>query len=155
MTRREAREAVFALLFEAEFRKDETAEQIYAAAVEHRDLPKDSYIHDVFFGIDANRATLDAMIEKHARGWTIGRMSHVSRSVLRISAYEMMFMREAVPFRVSINEAIELTKKFDGDKARGFINGILNAIKNDLTNDQPKASDAPIATGDEDSAEQQ
>lgn len=154
MTRREAREAVFALLFETEFRKDEPVDMIYAAAVENRDLPKDPYIHGVFFGIDANRETIDAMIEKHARGWTIGRMSNVSRSVLRLSAYEMMFMRDSVPLRVSINEAIELTKKFDGDKARGFINGILNAIKDDLTTAKEQASEEPTESVGEDPAEQ-
>ena len=55
-------------------------------------------------------------------------MSRVSRSVLRLAAYEILFMRKQIPIRVSINEAIELSKKFDNEKAKGFINGILNAV---------------------------
>lgn len=133
MTRREAREAVFGLLFETEFRADEEPKEIYRSSTEHREIPRDTYVYRVYFGVTEKRDELDAQIEKHAKGWTIGRMSRVSRTVLRIATYEMMFMDGKVPMRVSINEAIELSKKFDSEKARGFINGILNAIKNDLT----------------------
>ena len=58
-------------------------------------------------------------------------MSKVSLSVLRLCVYEMLY--EEIPFAVSINEAVELSKIFDDDKAKGFINGILNSIKNELT----------------------
>ena len=133
MTRREAREAVFGLLFETEFRSDETAEAVYTTSTENREIPDDAYIRGVYFGVNENREAIDAMIERHAKGWTLGRMSRVSRTVLRLSCYEMMFLGDKVPMRVSINEAIELSKKFDSEKARGFINGILNAIKNELT----------------------
>lgn len=154
MTRREAREAVFGLLFEAEFRKDETAETIYSTSTENRDLPDDPYIHAVYFGVFEHRAELDAMIEKHAKGWKIARMSRVSRAVLRLSCYEMMFMRDAVPVRVSINEAIELSKKFDSDKARGFINGILNAVKNEIfSNAKSDTSCEPVIGSEETKAQ--
>ena len=136
MTRREAREAVFGLLFETEFRSTEPVEIIYSTSTENREIPNDPYIYAVYFGVAEHRSELDAMIEKHAKGWTVSRMSRVSRSVLRLSCYEMMFMRESVPVRVSINEAIELSKKYDSDKARGFINGILNAVKNELLSEQ-------------------
>ena len=132
MTRREAREAVFGLLFETEFRMDEEVETVYRTSVENREIPEDPYIRGVYFGVMENRAAIDAIIEKHAKGWSISRMSRVSRTVLRLATYEMMYMQDRVPVRVSINEAIELSKKFDSEKARGFINGILNAVKNDL-----------------------
>ena len=133
MTRREAREAVFGLLFETEFRADEDPKEIYRTSTEYREIPRDAYIHRVYFGVTEKLTELDAVIEKHAKGWTVSRMSRVSRTVLRIATYEMMFMDGKVPMRVSINEAIELSKKFDSERARGFINGILNAIKNELT----------------------
>ena len=132
MTRREAREAAFGLLFETEFHSDETAETVYKMSTENREIPDDPYIHGVYFGVIEHRDEIDKVIERHAKGWTINRMSRVSRTVLRLACYEMMVLREKVPMRVSINEAIELSKKFDSEKARGFINGILNAVKNEL-----------------------
>jgi N utilization substance protein B len=103
---------------------------------------KDKYIEEVYFGVLAHRDELDAMLDKHAKGWKVSRMSRVSRSVLRLAAYEILFMRKQIPIRVSINEAIELSKKFDNEKAKGFINGILNAVKNDVMNPE-KAEEAP------------
>ena len=142
MTRREARERAFELLFETDFRADESSERIYEIATEAREIPKDKYIEEVYFGVIAHRDQLDAMLEKHAKGWKVSRMSRVSRSVLRLAAYEILFMRKQIPIRVSINEAIELSKKFDNEKAKGFINGILNAVKNDVMNPE-KAEEAP------------
>ena len=144
MTRREAREAVFGLLFESEFHNNESPETIYSISAENREIPEDLYIRGVYFGVMEHLPELDASIEKHAKGWTIARMSRVSRTVLRLAVYEMTYMRESVPMRVSINEAIELSKKFDSEKARGFINGILNAVKNDLLAATAEAS-APAA----------
>ena len=66
-------------------------------------------------------------------------MSKLSRSILRLAVYEMLYEKE-IPYSVSINEAVELAKKFDDDKARPFINGILNSVKNDLEA-EAKASD--------------
>ena len=132
MTRREAREAVFGLLFESEFRMDETADRIYQSSTANREIPDDLYVRTVYFGVMEHSTKIDSVIEAHAKGWSVARMSRVSRTVLRLATYEMLHMRESVPLRVSINEAIELSKKFDSDKAKGFINGILNAIKNEI-----------------------
>ena len=143
MTRREARERAFELLFETDFRSDETAERVFEIATETREIPKDKYIEEVYFGVTAHCAELDAMLEKHAKGWKVSRMSRVSRSVLRLAAYEILYMRKQIPIRVSINEAIELSKKYDNEKARGFINGILNAVKNDVMNPAKPAQDSP------------
>ena len=58
-------------------------------------------------------------------------MSKLSRSILRLCVYEMLYIDD-IPYAVSINEAVEISKKFDDDKARPFINGILNSVKNQL-----------------------
>ena len=141
MTRREAREAAFGLLFETEFRSDESSEVIYKTSTENREIHEDPYIREIYFGTLDKQSEIDEAIEAHAKGWSINRMSRVSRTVLRLAVYEMLYMRDRVPLRVSINEAIELSKKFDNDKAKGFINGILNAVKNDL----PTEEAAPAA----------
>lgn len=128
MTRREAREAVFSLLFETEFRADEEAAEIFAISCEERELTPDDYIKDAYFGVRAHLAELDEKIATHARGWKTERLTRVSRSILRLAAYEMLYC-PAIPANVSLNEAIELAKKFEDEKARPFINGILNGIK--------------------------
>ena len=73
---------------------------------------------------------IDGVIGRHAKGWKTSRISKVSRSILRLCVYEMLY--EEIPYSVSINEAVELAKKFDDEKARPFINGILNSVKNAL-----------------------
>ena len=135
MTRREAREQLIGLLFETEFRKDESAAEIYATSTENREIPQDSYIKKAYFAIDENKETIDKTIGAHAKGWKTHRLSNLSRSVLRLAVYEMLY-EEAIPYSVSINEAVELTKKFDEDKARPFVNGILNSIKESLETEQ-------------------
>ncbi len=131
MERRKARETALELLFEKEFKKDECAEEIFKKAEDVRDMEYDKYVEAVFFGVLENIDAIDEKISKRAIGWKTGRMTKTSLSVLRLSVYEMMFMKD-IPFSVSINEAVELTKKFDDDKAPSFVNGILNKVAEDL-----------------------
>ena len=118
------------LLFETEFRADEDVNAIFALALEDRDIPEDSYVRDGYFVIYDNLEAIDGMIGSHSKGWKTERMSKLSRSILRLCVYEMMFLD--IPHSVSINEAVELCKRFDDDKARPFVNGILNSVKNTL-----------------------
>lgn len=131
ISRREAREILAGLLFETEFRADEDINSIFALACEDRDIPDEDYIRRGYFGIYDNAQQIDDMIGKHSKGWKTERMTRLSRSVLRLCVYEMLFEKD-IPYSVSINEAIELTKKFDDEKARPFVNGILNSVKNEL-----------------------
>jgi N utilization substance protein B len=131
MTRKEARETAMCLLFEQEFRAEETPEEIYEISLENREIEDDEYLRRVFFGINENREQIDSTIGKHSRGWKTERLSRVSRAVCRIAVYEMLFEND-IPAPVSINEAIELCKKYDEDKARRFVNGVLNAVKGEI-----------------------
>ncbi len=131
LSRREAREQLLGLLFETEFRCDETNVEIFATSVEEREIPSDDYIKKAYFGISDNREEIDETIGKHANGWKTSRLTRLSRSILRLAVYEMLYETE-IPYSVSINEAIELAKKYDEDKARPFINGVLNSVKDEL-----------------------
>ena len=71
---------------------------------------------------------IDATIERHSNGWKVARLTRVSRAVIRLCVYEMANATD-VPATVAINEAIELSKKYDDEKARSFVNGVLNGIK--------------------------
>ena len=135
MKRSEAREAVFALLFETEFRTGETPEAIFESSVSNREIVPDDYMRAAYFGVLQHLDTLDALISRHARGWNVTRLSRVSRALLRLAAYEMSYCPD-IPANVSMNEAIELSKKYDDEKARPFVNGVLNGIKNELASAQ-------------------
>ena len=147
--RRAAREAVLALLFETEYHEDETPEAILLRAAEARGIDtKDRYIRKEYFGIMENLATIDALLGRHAKGWRTDRLSRVSRAILRLGTYELVFV-EKIPAPVAINEAVELAKKYDDPKARSFINGVLNAIKKELEENGgvlPVAETAPAET---------
>ena len=78
----------------------------------------------VLSGIEAHQEEIDPLIGELAIGWSIERMPRVDLSILRVAIYEMMYRRD-IPYSVSINEAVELAKKFGGDEAPAFVNGIL------------------------------
>lgn len=141
LKRREAREAVLGLLFESEFRADESCEEIFATSVENRELASDTYMEKAYFTICRNHEQIDTLIGEHAKGWKTSRLSKLSRSILRLAVYEMLYEAD-IPYSVSINEAVELSKKYDEDKARPFVNGVLNSIKNELEAKDTKESES-------------
>ena len=131
LNRREARSAVFELLFETEFKLDEAREAIFELSTDNREVEEDEYVRATYFGVCEHVAELDEMIGRHAHGWKTNRISKVSRSILRLATYEMLYC-EDIPASVSINEGVELCKQFDEEKAKGFVNGVLNAIKDEI-----------------------
>ena len=131
LKRKEAREYVLSLLFETEFKTDDRIEEVFAISVENREIPTDDYIKRAYFGVYENQERIDGLLGAHANGWKTHRLSKLSRSIMRLAVYEMLF-EEDIPYSVSINEAVELTKKYDDPKARAFVNGVLNSVKNEL-----------------------
>jgi len=127
MNRKTARENAFILLFENSIKVDETAEEIFEKATAVRGLEYDDYVKGVFFGYIANSAVIDQTVEECLVGWRKERVSHVSRAILSLATYELMFL-EDIPVKVSINEAIELSKKYDDEKSYVFVNGVLNKV---------------------------
>ena len=133
MTRKEQREATFELLFEREFRLEESAEEIFALSTENRDIDpiKEKYIKDTYFGVIEHQEEIDALIAEASKSWKVSRLSNATRSAIRLCVYEMKYC-DSIPITVSINEALELVKKFDDPKSRAFTNGVLNSIKNTI-----------------------
>ena len=127
MKRTEARENTFLLLFEAGAKKDEMPEEILEKAVEARGLQTDNYVTSVFRGVYEHAQEIEGVIEECLIGCKKARVSLASMAILRLATYEMMFMPD-IPAKVSINEGIELSKKYDDDKSFVFINGVLNAV---------------------------
>ena len=83
-------------------------------------------------GVLENRPTLDKSIQEHAENWDLNRMAVVDRNILRLAVYEMLY-RDDIPPIVSINEAVDVAKKYSTEDSGKFVNGILDKIKGELT----------------------
>ena len=133
MTKRQiAREETFKMLFEHEFSPEKTAEEIYADALITRGFDEDPYIKSTLEGVLSHLDEIREDISRHAVGWKTNRISPASLSCMELCVYEMRYCKD-IPLRVSLNEAIELCKRFDEEKARPFVNGVLNAVMKELT----------------------
>ena len=126
ITRREAREAVFKMAFEYDFDRERDVMELYGTALAERELVDDKYMRSVFFGIAEKLPELDALIEENAKGWKKERISKVATAILRLAIYEMLYTE--IPYTIAINEALEISKIYDDDGAKAFINGILNSV---------------------------
>ena len=85
------------------------------------------YIIEVLEGVQNNLPYIDKTVEKHSKDWKIGRISKIDLSIMRLSIYEICF-RNDIPYSVSVNEAVELAKKYSNEDAGSFVNGILSKV---------------------------
>lgn len=157
MTRRQSRELAFVLLFEKTFTED-SFEEIIEKASESRDITVDSYAKNTCVNTQLNKDAIDETITKYLRKWTLNRISRVSASVLRLAMYEIIFVDE-IPFKVSINEAVEIAKKYAGVEEAAFVNGVLGSyirdtqsnaeaiLKDVVSNEEIKSEDQPKDEG--------
>ncbi|MBO7293624.1 MAG: transcription antitermination factor NusB [Clostridia bacterium] len=136
MNRHQARELAFSLLFEHEFDKERSARELYDTAKAAREEEENKYVRGVLTGVLDHEAELEAAISDASKGWSLSRISKVSLSILKLCAYEMLFCKD-IPIRVSLNEAIELVKRYDEESARSFVNGILNTLAIRAREDRP------------------
>ena len=126
MTRKQAREEAFVLVFEKQFNNSSTDEILETAKVV-RDLEPDDYILNVFRGVYEHAEELDGIVSEYSVGWSVGRISKTALCILRLAIYEMKYMDD-IPVSVSINEAVELAKKYATPSDASFINGILSSV---------------------------
>ena len=129
MKRSEIREEIFKLLFRTEFSDiSEMPDQIqyyFSVDVDTEIGEKDKeYIISREEAIMASLETIDKEISEKATGWTIDRMGKVDLAIIRLAVYEILF-DESIPVGVSINEAVELAKKYGRDESGSFVNGVL------------------------------
>lgn len=108
---------------------------------------EDRFASSLLYGVASGTATIDALIVKHANNWKLERMAGVDRNILRLAVYEMQRGETAPP--VVISEAIELGRRYSGEKSAGFLNGVLDAIRKTLESADPAeaAPEAPTETG--------
>ena len=146
-SRRKARECALQMLFAAdvaEMPPDEVVRS-YWAELGESDLDETAraFATRLATGTLSNLALLDERIRSRAEHWRISRMAVVDRNILRLAVYE--FLYEPTPRTVAINEALEIARRFSTYEATQFINGILDAIKRDLDEQQPQKNVQPEA----------
>lgn len=124
MKRRTAREYALQILYPIDMNFKEPDEAIYDF-LETRET--DSFLIRLVEGVIENVKTIDQEISNHLKNWSIDRIATVERTVLRIAVYEMKF-EDDIPEEVSINEAVEIAKKYGDEKSGKFVNGILSKI---------------------------
>ncbi len=130
--RRRAREAALQILYCVDLAGDtvERAERLHwehlAASVEGRDFAR-----AIVEGYGGHATEVDEMIRKVSEHWRLERMPRVDRNILRLSAYELMFMPD-VPRKVTLNEAVELAKRYGSEGSPGFVNGVPDRIASEV-----------------------
>ncbi len=134
MGRKQAREGTMKLLYQMEVTEDYSEEALvtYLENFSFEDMEKE-YLLDALSKIKGNLIEIDNHIEANLEGWNVNRLAKVDLSVLRIAIYEILF-REDIPLEVSINEAIEIVKKYSSEDSFKFINGVLGGFVRSLNN---------------------
>lgn len=128
-TRRKARELAMQALFYMDIRKDFSTATLQRFCGSFGPKPEvRPFFMQLVQGVVQHRNELDALIERYSENWSLSRMSGVDRNVMRIAVYELMCCRD-IPATVSINEAIDIGKKFGTEDSGAFINGIVDSIR--------------------------
>ena len=127
--RTKARECALQMLYSIDIAKADPGDEIetYWNNSEEEDKEVRKFANMIVRGVVKNHAAIDKMISKYATNWDISRMAVIDRNIIRLAAFELVFTDD-IPPKVSINEAIDIAKRY-GDKDSGsFVNGILDKI---------------------------
>ncbi len=127
MTRREAREQAFIVLFEKIFDEEATISEIVATAKEAELIKINSFAENTLNAVEEHFSEIDEIIESNSQDWTLSRLPKVSLAILRLAVTEIKYIDD-VPNGVAVNEAVELAKKYGTNEDASFINGILGTI---------------------------
>lgn len=134
MRRTEIREFAFKLVYSLEIQKDVNLEEqigMYLEVNEIKELKDIEYIKDCIFGIKENEIDIEKEIEANITSeWKIERISKINLSLLKLAIYEIKYKQ--IPFKVEINEVVELAKKYGDEQASKFINGMLAKVVKDM-----------------------
>ena len=130
MNRSAIRELAFRLIYSREIQKEENIEEQIQLFVEGNNIENQNaieYIEDVIKGIEKNKEEIQTLIEKNLKSdWKVERISKVDLSLLKLAIYEIKYKELA--YKIVINEAVELAKKYGEDQSKNFVNGILASI---------------------------
>jgi len=131
--RREGREAAIQFLFQQDLHAGDAEKPSLHDFWQLRTATKkiQEFSAELIDGILANQPAIDDQIKKYVANYDIGRIAAVDRNILRLAIYEMLFCKDVPPI-VSINEAIEIAKRFGSEDSGRFVNGVLDRLRHDL-----------------------
>lgn len=136
MKRSAIRELTFRLIYSLEIQKVEDLEEQIELYIQCNDIEEDDakeYIKDAILGIKENNIEIQGLIEKNLKAdWKIDRISKIDLSLLKLAIYEIKY--KEIPYKVAINESLELAKKYGEETSKNFINGILASVVKELEN---------------------
>jgi len=145
--RRRARELAMQALFYMDMRRETTQEMLDLYCHSFTPSPKTlPFFLELVQGVMGAGPQIDAVIERFSSNWKISRMSCVDRNVIRIAVYELLYCQD-IPAKVTINEAIDVGKKFGTEESGAFINGILDSIHVTLANEDIQTRDVEQTNG--------
>ena len=146
MTRANARELAVHLIYGRDFTGEEPeqvvsvrlAKEYYTKLSQENEIYAErpnraqiAYLDKVVSGVANRSEDLNAEIQKYAIGWDISRISRLTRAIMQLAIYEILYV-EDVPTGVAVSEAVRLAKKYDGDDTGSFVNGILGSFARSL-----------------------
>ncbi|MEN6340336.1 MAG: transcription antitermination factor NusB [Clostridiaceae bacterium] len=136
MSRTSAREVAMMMEFSRMLGGEDTPERVCEKADEIGEGALDAddvlYVEQIIGGVGAHQQELDELVSKYSVDWAIDRIARVDLSILRVAIYEMLYRKEDVPAGAAINEAVELAKRYGGERSYAFINGILGSVAKEL-----------------------
>jgi N utilization substance protein B len=140
--RRAARELALRTLFQIDLARLDPEEALAAALAEDT-LADDarSFARDLVMGAVSKQQHVDTVIAKHARGWTLERMANIDRNILRLAVFEVLYLPD-IPPSVTVDEAVELAKKYSTAESGRFVNGILGNLLRNLDTEVREAESA-------------
>ena len=131
MSRKIARELTFKVIFSFNFQNENEQIETLIDNLEKEtndiNLEDKEYIKNIVKGVIETKDNLDETIQKYLKDWTMDRISKTDLAILRVAVYEILY-REDIPYKVSVNEAVELAKSFSDDSSPSFVNGVLAGI---------------------------
>ena len=135
MKRSAIRELAFQLIYSLEIQKPEDLDEqveLYLQCNEVEENEAKEYIKDAVFGIKENINEIQGLIEKNLKAdWKIDRISKIDLSLLKLAIYEIKYKK--IPYKVAINECLELSKKYGEESSKNFVNGILASVVRELS----------------------
>jgi N utilization substance protein B len=130
--RRKSREFALQVLYQLEITKQDALQAIDQSIDNFSPAEKaDEFAKRIVMGVREHRQELDRLIEERSENWRLDRMTTIDRNILRIALFELLYCSE-IPPKVTINEAIDLGKRYGSEESGSFINGILDRIQNEV-----------------------
>ncbi len=134
MSRTTARDVAMMMHFSNLLGGEDTPEHVCEKAESLGTLDEEDlvYVSQMLEGVGAHSEELDEIIARYSKDWAIERIARVDLSILRVAIYEMLYRKEDVPTGAAINEAVELAKRYGGERSYAFINGILGSVAKEV-----------------------